>query len=113
GRVAVRSSFMKADPAGSKYQAHQFTDTAEILGKNNDDVLRTRQVYDQGYLFEAECDQHAENFFNTQYGTTSSDECSPASYDLFSRFGYFRTERVVWDPSVVTSDTQRRYYANR
>lgn len=112
GRVSVRSSFLKADPVGSKYQAFNYTDTVEIPGKDNG-ILLTKQVYDQGFLFEAECDQHAENFFNSKYGSTTANECAPASYDLFSRFGYFRTERVVWDPGVGTSDTQRRYYANR
>ncbi len=112
GRVSVRSSFVKADPLGSKYQAFAYTDAVEIPGKDND-VLLTKLVYDQGFQFEAVCDQHAENFFNKKYGSTAANECSPASYDLFARFGYFRTERVAWDKGIGTSDTQRRYYANR
>src|SRR5690554_485727 len=54
GRISVRSSFVKADPVGSKYQPLQYTDTIEVAGKD-DGIMLTRTLYDQGYLFETEC----------------------------------------------------------
>lgn len=114
GRVSVRSSFLKAEPEGTRYQAFNYTDNVEITGQNNEPMV-TSSIYDSSlnFILEVECDQNTERFFNRNYGTTSLGECSAATFDMFSRFGYFRTERIEWDRFAGAPEVSRRYYANR
>ncbi|MBA2663811.1 MAG: zinc-dependent metalloprotease [Bradymonadaceae bacterium] len=117
GRLRVRSSFSKVNPVAT-YEPFQFTDTVDITrdGKHLGPKMHTTSLYDSsvGFMMEVDCaDPKAADFFRRNYGSDAERQCSPASFDLFSRFGYFRTEGVTYDRFIGTSDDQRRYYANR
>src|SRR6185503_11463998 len=43
----------------------------------------------------------------------SGDDCTEASLDQFSKFGYFRTALPTYDRQVGATDEGRQYFANR
>lgn len=114
GQVKVRNSFLKRD-AVEKYQPLEYLDTAYITEDSGRRIYSTN-LYDPnlGILIDMECDQNVLNFERDENGQSAVDNCSPATFDMFSRFGYFRTERVTWDDDFGSNyESSRRYYANR
>src|SRR5690554_652959 len=116
GRVRVRSSFLKV-PEEETYIPLQYTDNVEVTrdGSEYGDPLLVASIVDQdlGYEVEVECNEQVRGWMLAQYGYEWERLCAPATFDYHQRFGYFRTERVVWDRFVGTADESRRYYANR
>jgi hypothetical protein len=117
GKASVRSSFLRIDPdEEDDYAPFMLTDNKSLTknGEQTGDALYSTTVYDpvSRFYFEAECTPHTKDFLRDEYGDVG-DDCQPATFDLFSRFGYFRTERIKWDEEYPNQDIDRRHYANR
>ncbi|QED29719.1 hypothetical protein FRD01_21250 [Microvenator marinus] len=114
GEVKVRNSFLKRDPV-EKYEPLQYLDE-EYLTEDSGRRISTVEFYDPALdsFVPVECDQEVLDYLRDENGWTVTDACTPASFEMFSRFGYFRTERVVWDEEYGSNyESSRRYYANR
>jgi hypothetical protein len=116
GRLRVRNAFLKIDPTPT-YEPLQFTDQVEIT-RNGDPlgpVIYTTEVYDPslGMMMEVECNQQTAEFLRRRNGSDFERNCRPATFDMFNRFGYFRTERCEFDRGFGCNDAGRKYYANR
>lgn len=115
GELRMRNSFLKV-PKEKTYQPLEYLDTAYLRNPDGS-LLKTISLYDPAvgqFRFEMECDEQAKEFDRDQFGYPTNDACLPATFDMFSRFGYFRTERVRWDEEYGSSkEDQRMYYANR
>jgi hypothetical protein len=117
GRASVRSSFLRIKPEeDNDYKPFMMTDNKRISEEGDADngALYTTTIYDpvSRFYFEAECTPHTKNFLRDEYGDVG-DSCQPATFGLFSRFGYFRTDRFKWDEEYPNQDVDRRHYANR
>lgn len=116
GRLRVRSSFLKI-PAKPTYVPFNYTDNVDMTedGTAEGKRLLTSSLYDSstGFLMEVKCDDDVAQFYREEDGDGREQRCTHATFDMFSRFGFFRTERVEWDRYTGGTDSQRRYYANR
>lgn len=118
GPVRVRNSFKRIDDTET-YVPFQYTDNVYIDAdgkKDTVDPLKTMRVYDPnvGKIFEVKCDEFAQNFERDEFGYSPQDSCNESTFDMFRRFGYFRTERVSYDDGRgANQESQRMYYANR
>lgn len=114
GEVKVRNSFLKRDSV-EKYEPLEYLDQAYIT-ENDGRRIHAVEFYDPalGSFVPVECDQQVLDYLRDENGWVQTDTCTPATFDMFSRFGYFRTERVVWDEDYGSNfESSRRYYANR
>jgi hypothetical protein len=120
GPVQVRNSFKRIDKEKT-YLPIQYTDNVYLDADGDSDTvkpLKTMSVYDPnvGKIFEVKCedDNYARNFERDEFGYSTDDQCDEATFDMFRRFGYFRTERVSYDDGRgANQESQRMYYANR
>ncbi|MEZ4459683.1 MAG: zinc-dependent metalloprotease [bacterium] len=116
GELRMRNSFLKV-PKTKTYQPLEYLDTMYIRDDDNVTPMKTMSLYDPAvgqFRFEMECDDEAKQFDQQLFGYSTNDACQQATFDMFSRFGFFRTERVTWDEEYGSSkEDQRRYYANR
>ncbi|MGM0557363.1 MAG: hypothetical protein ACQEVA_13350 [Myxococcota bacterium] len=116
GKVQTRSSFIRIDDEQKKTYEPFLMRDREVLntGGESGDVLQTASIYDQdsGFYFDAECNDQTKQYLQDEYGDTD-ERCSEATFDMFSRFGYFRTQRVKYDKQRGVVDQNRMYYANR
>lgn len=114
GDVKIRNSFLKV-PEEKTYQPMDYTDQAYL--KNDDGTrIMSMRLYDPDLnsVFQIECNDEALRFEENEFGRAREDSCSPATFDMFSRFGYFRTERIRWDEQLGPDvEANRLYYANR
>lgn len=117
GRLSMRSSFLRIDKGPKTFQPMMLTDN-EILEDITDDgeykPLYTALVYDRDsrMYMDVKCDEHTMDYLRREYGVTSRDDCTPASFSMFGRFGYFRTKRIRWNEDYPDRDTDRLHYAN-
>ncbi len=115
GPLSVRNSFLKRGE--ETYVPLEYTDNVYIHKDDESvDKLYTMGIYDPNLqqVFTVECNEYAKNFEKQEFGASMDDACSPETFDMFGRFGYFRTERVAWDDGRGANQVeQRRYYANR
>ncbi|QDG49944.1 hypothetical protein FIV42_04075 [Persicimonas caeni] len=123
GKVRVRHSFIRIKDDEktdwddtNDYEPFMLTDNHRISkdGDPEKGAMYTTTVYDPASQFymEVECDDYTKDFLRNEYGSTD-ENCQPATFDLFSRFGYFRTERLRWSEEYPDMDSDRLYYANR
>jgi hypothetical protein len=117
GKVRARSSFVRIEDDQKTYEPFTMTDNHHIMRDEDDPqagALYSTSVYDpvSGYYMDVECDEHTTDFLRDEYGSTD-EQCSPASFGLFSRFGYFRTDRMRWNEEYPGQDTDRMHFANR
>ncbi len=118
GKLRVRNSFMRIKDHKKTFQPFMLTDNYSIKpvddnGNTQNGALYTTTVFDPvtQYYMEVKCDQGTKDFLKQQYGDTD-ENCEPATFDLFDRFGYFRTQRIKWNDAYPARDTDREYYAN-
>ncbi|MFP4596616.1 MAG: zinc-dependent metalloprotease [Persicimonas sp.] len=111
-RVRVRNSFVRV-PKEKTYEPFEMTDTKDIVEDDGSAVYTTsiQDPVSRQYM-EVECNDHTKDFLREEYGSTD-EQCSTASFGLFDRFGYFRTERMAWNERRPGTESDRRYYANR
>jgi hypothetical protein len=116
GRVSMRNSFLRIEEGPKTFQPMMMTDTIEIsegVGEEAD-PLYTALVYDPDsrLYMDVKCDEFTMDYLREEYGVTSRDDCSPATFPMFSRFGYFRTKRIRWNEDYPNRDSDRLHYAN-
>lgn len=115
GRVQSRSSFIRIDDEQQKtYEPFLMRDNEVLSQADSDDTLYTTNIYDadSGFYFDAECTEQTKQYLQDEFGDTD-ERCRPATFDMFSRFGYFRTERIKYNKKRGVVDQNRNYYANR
>lgn len=117
GPVRVRNSFLKRD-AKESYIPLDYLDSEYVTSgaEDTNERLYTARIVDLdlNMVFFVECDEYAKNYMRDNLGYDTEDYCRPASFDMFGRFGYFRTDRVSFDPGRgAGQEEQRLYYANR
>jgi hypothetical protein len=102
--IKIRNSFLEVKP--STYEPLEFPDRVPYL---DDTGKQVRTVYNNGKLYP--CTPEV----LTKLGPLgySEDDCSIASADMFSKFGFFRTVRQSWDRDYGLTEYGRKYYANR
>lgn len=115
GELRMRNSFLKM-PKTKTYQPLDYLDSMYL--RNPDGTpIKSMSLYDPAvgqFRFDMECDDDAKTFDRDLFGYSTNDSCTQATFDMFSRFGYFRTERVSWDEEYGSGkEDQRLYYANR
>ncbi len=115
GPLKVRNSFLKLNKTKT-YEPIEYLDTEYI---KDEDGKRVRSMLiqdtDRGLLYRTECTKEAQAYDRDRWGASEEhDECDDSTFDFFKRFGYFRTERVFWDPDYGSNnEASRLYYANR
>jgi hypothetical protein len=116
GPVRVRNSFLKR-PEKDTYVALDYLDSQYVSDADDStDRLYIARVVDLdlNMVFQVECDEYAKNYMRDNLGYQTEDYCRPATFDMFGRFGYFRTDRVSFDEGRGAGyEDQRLYYANR
>ncbi len=113
GKLSVRNSFQRiTDEMEGDFEPTVLNDREPL--EQDGEPLMTNQVYDrsQGYSMEVECNETTAEFMRREHGDTT-EQCKPATFDYFSRFGYFRTRRVEYDKDRPNKDASRKYFAQR
>jgi hypothetical protein len=113
GKVSVRTSFKRiTDEMKADFEPTVLNDERELTDEDGDQIM-TDQVYaeEQGYTMEVKCNETTLDYMRSNGDTGES--CTPASFDYFGRFGYFRTKRVDYNEDRRNKDAQRNYYAQR
>lgn len=115
GELKMRNSFLKM-PTDKTYAPLDYLDTVYIRDENGVPI-KSMSLYDQNvgpFYFEVQCDEETAAVPRDVWGSSTTDACKPATFDMFSRFGYFRTERVKWDEELGSGkEDLRLYYAKR
>lgn len=123
--IKIRSSFMKVDPKAPKYQPLDYPDNKELSAATDggDDIRKKLTICTSvsGETCSAVADLpctaevldtlRADPFYGA-YGYTETD-CQPATQDYNNKFGYFRTERIIYDRERGLHEAGRFYMANR
>ncbi len=114
GIAQVRNSFLRV-PEQPTYAPLDYLDQSYLLNDDGTRLLSTYIYdYDLGNGVQMECDPQALEYDRNEFGDATADSCQPATFDMFSRFGYFRTERVKWTEDYGSNvEANRLYYANR
>ncbi|GAB4303301.1 MAG: hypothetical protein Kow0090_18870 [Myxococcota bacterium] len=104
--LKIRHSFKKVP--NSDYIPESYPDYKLLTYKTIDDDGNVIEKpfydrYDPSLLTYRPCDLAADGV----------GECQPIYDPIFSRFGYFRTERPVYDRQRDLTETAKIYYANR
>lgn len=113
GPVAIRNSFVRIDDTKT-YEPLEYLDEVHLDDEDGSELRVLRFAGPNQDFFQTRCDEELLEEDALLYGYEPTDSCSPAKFDMFGRFGYFRTERASYDPARSSRyEEQRRYYANR
>jgi hypothetical protein len=113
GKVSVRTSFKRiTDEMEGDFEPTVLNDEKRLTNENGEQIMTDRVYADeQGYTMEVRCNETTLDYMRRNGDTGES--CTPASFDYFDRFGYFRTKRVDYNEDRRNKDEQRKYYAQR
>lgn len=111
--VLVRTAFVKVDAdEAAQFQPLPYFDR-DLLNDDEGHPLRYAEVSvgpDRSETVEAAC---TPELLEALEGELTLDDCRELKWDHFGRFGFFRTERRVYDRRIgSTHDENRRFYAN-
>ncbi len=113
GPVSIRNSFLKIESEGT-YEPLEYLDEVHLEDENGEELKVMTFAGPNRDFYETECDQDLLEEDALQWGYNPVDSCEPAKFDMFGRFGYFRTQRVEYDARRGSFyEDQRNYYANR
>ncbi|HEY2901427.1 MAG TPA: zinc-dependent metalloprotease [Polyangia bacterium] len=100
--IKVRHSFLAVKP--STYTAMNYPDSAPLLDANGKQI----SVIPANNNFPCNAQTLAQSG-----GMYNGADCSPATVDQFSKFGFFRTVRQTYDRREGATEDGRLYYINR
>jgi hypothetical protein len=101
--LTIRHSLMAVKP--TEYEPLEYPDRIPLLDANGKQI---KVVWTGNGVFP--CDSAT---LSQTAGVYTGADCSGASADQFSKFGFFRTVRQTYDPRLGAVEAGRKYYANR
>ena len=121
GTATVRNSFWRVDArkkqragrTGKLYKPLQYRDDVPLMKKGEDVPMESSSVWKNATLSTAECTDSVKENARSQLVRQPEEACSDASFDLFDRFGFFRTNVANWSEERHTYESGRKQYANR
>jgi len=117
GQITARNSFVRIDDEmkNDNFEPMRYTDNREIpKQEGSTEALKSAGVFDfkSEKRLDATCNEKTTKFLSDKFGSTD-ERCRPVTFDFFSRFGFFRDQRIEWNPDRPTTDPLRKYYANK
>lgn len=113
GRVRMKNSFVRV-PKEKTFEPMEYTDNTPLTDADGD-VIKTTSVFDSGLsnFVEVRCTSEVARELRERDGQLADNlNCRQQGFDLFTRFGYFRTENVIYDEGRGGTDEGRLYRAN-
>jgi hypothetical protein len=113
GRARVKNSFVRI-AKGKTFEPMEYTDAVNLTDASGAEI-RTTTVLDNGLsnFVEVRCTPEVARALREQSGELADNlNCRPKGFDLFTRFGYFRTENIIYDEGRGGTDEGRLYRAN-
>ncbi|MFB6373161.1 MAG: hypothetical protein ABEN55_08605, partial [Bradymonadaceae bacterium] len=120
GTASVRNFFWRVDArkkqraghTGKLYKPMNYLD-AEPIKKDDGTPYRVGTALAKGSTIEAKCTKAIKKNAREKLARQAEDTCRDLRFDMFSRFGYFRTNFVKWSDARETYESGRRQFAQR
>ncbi|MFB6262163.1 MAG: zinc-dependent metalloprotease [Bradymonadaceae bacterium] len=113
----VRSAFMKV-PEKQDYEPMVYRDDVPIpTKKGGNKIMRSTSTDSQDAgndnFVSTQCTGPVKSWVRRDNKREPRESCSEASFDVFERFGYFRTKAATWSEARHTYESGRKQYVNR
>jgi hypothetical protein len=113
GRARIKNSFSRISKEKT-FEPAEYTDAVSLTDSTGE-LVKTTQVYDSGLsnYVEVRCTPEVARELRERNGELADNlNCRPKVFDQFTRFGFFRTENIIYDQGRGGTDEGRLYRAN-
>lgn len=101
------------DPDKKYYEPMQYRDSLRITKEDSQEPIEATSTFLQGSIVDSACNEQVNDRNRELFAREPDDGCNDATFGLFDRFGYFRTNVANWDEERRTYDSGRLQFANR
>jgi len=101
------------DPDQEYYKPMQYRDSLRITHEDSSEPIQASSTFLKGDIVSAACNEQVNERNRDIFARDPDDGCNDATFGLFDRFGYFRTNVANWNEERHTYDSGRIQYANR